>query len=175
MIRQDFVRFIRIHRHPAFSFLSTDESDESIDSEDNADEMDYSGGRLPGNAPCDDYPECDDYPGDKKTDATTSGDTLTASSTPPTPTPTCTECDDEPKPTRPPSDLPLPQKDPGFASESTMPDTLLDVQTDGDEDPVEDLLLYNFGEDEASGSQSYKAVFLMSACAACLLSVWIIV
>jgi hypothetical protein len=141
---------------------STDESDEATDSEDSAEE-DYSGGRQPGNetaAECDDYPECDDHPGDKKTDASnTSG-----------PSPTCAECDDAPKPsTRPPSDPP------GFASESTLPDTLLDVKTDRDKDPVEDSTLYDFGEDEASGAQSCKAVFLLSACVSCLLSVWIIV
>lgn len=151
----------------------------SRDSEDvlNGGTGDAMDGRNPGVHPPSPSPtcvECDDYPGeDKKVEPVPKPDTLVVNVAPPSPSPTCVECDDGPKPTRPPSFIPLPEKNP-TASSLSGTGTLLDVKTDGERDPQGEILPSNYG-DEISASQQMLSVSALCICGAgFLLSLWYI-
>lgn len=161
---------------PHFALLIFPESTDDVSiSSPSKDIKDTTGGRNPNGVPSPSPTcvECDDYDGDLKASETvwtadTNAESFIVNVAPPSPSPTCVECDDGPKPTRPPSNLPLPYKE----DEPTMPDTLLDLKTDGERDPWQDELLHDFGgEDDYSGSETLKVAFLVTLFGTSLLAV----
>lgn len=145
---------------------SANDSDEKSD---RADER--SGGGPSPTAPPTCF-ECDDEAGNKKTDALvdTDANTVIIVMTPPTAAPTCVECDDGPKPTPPPSSLPMPEKKPTDVSDSTLLDTLLNNKSDGD--PLDDSLLHLSTDEASSGTHNSVALSLINISVGCFMLLW---